>query len=247
MLTIERSMVSPPPKPPEDDGKGEHWILACNTIAADPNSLSDKSLKTRLDLPEVVLVEIEELVLIDVGHNCFAAAERRLLWRLWQLEGVLLENFRRVLEGRGEGVGYVRAATAACGGGRRDKAETGGFWEDRTELRLGAVQHNGGSVVGSGGVLRRGESAEPPPRPFLRLPDLRHPFPPTPLPHASILKLTIIRPASPLPAAPLSAALAARRGGGVTLEVGGVRGGGLRRSNGVVYVWIDFMMSGHRA
>ena len=63
------------------------------------------------------------------------------------------------------------------------------------ELGAGAVEDDGGSVVGSGGVLGGGEGAEPAASPFAGLADLRHPFSPAPLPHAPVLELAVLRPA----------------------------------------------------
>lgn len=107
----------------------------------------------------------------------------------WYLQRVLLKYLWRVLYRRVETVGYVPGDGSRGGGGRRHEAETGGFWENRAEvlggvsggafrglrrrrraivairgglkveLSLGAVEHNGGTVIGSGGVFGGGESS----------------------------------------------------------------------------------------
>lgn len=83
------------------------------------------------------------------------------------------------------------------------------------ELSSAAVENDGCTVVGSSGVLSGGEGAEPFTGALARLPDLRHPLPPTPLSHTSVLELTVIRPsfALTLPTIPVAAVITTATGG----------------------------------
>nr|GMC94285.1 hypothetical protein Iba_chr05bCG10370 [Ipomoea batatas] len=130
-----------------------------------------------------------EFIVVRLGfgiaeHNCFAAAERRLFVAYVAVGGVLLENFRAGEKtggfGRiGGGLGWSKRGSAS--GTARKTRNVRPYLPDGWKVYAApceATTHNGGSVVGSGGVLAVAKSAEPPPRPFLRLPDLRHPFPP---------------------------------------------------------------------
>lgn len=57
----------------------------------------------------------------------------------------------------------------------------------------GAVEDDGGSVVGPGRVLGGGECSEPLAGPLTWLADLGDPFAPAPLPHAAVAKLVVVR------------------------------------------------------
>lgn len=119
------------------------------------------------------------------------------------------------------------------------------------ELSSGAVQHNGGSVIGAGGVFGSGECAEPAAGTLTWLADLGHPFAPAALADPSVLELAVVGPA--LAAFVFSSAAAASTsgcsGGGV-ITTGGCGGGGGNYGNGIagvcevigVVVWIG----GHR-
>lgn len=61
------------------------------------------------------------------------------------------------------------------------------------EVSPGAVEDEGGAVVGSGGVLGGGESAEPLSGSLAGLSDLGHPLPPASLPHPSVPKFVVVR------------------------------------------------------
>uniref|UniRef100_J3MUT9 Uncharacterized protein n=1 Tax=Oryza brachyantha TaxID=4533 RepID=J3MUT9_ORYBR len=56
------------------------------------------------------------------------------------------------------------------------------------DLGLGALEADGGRVVGAGGFLGGVEGPEPHPRRLHRVPDLRRPLPPRPLPHAAVAR-----------------------------------------------------------
>lgn len=61
-------------------------------------------------------------------------------------------------------------------------------------MGTGAIEDDGGSVVGTGRVLGGGEGAQPLPGPLAGFPDLGNPLPPASLPHSSVPELIVIRP-----------------------------------------------------
>lgn len=61
-------------------------------------------------------------------------------------------------------------------------------------MSAGAIEDDGGSVIGTGSVLGCRERAQPLAGSLAWLPDLRYPFSPAPLPHTSVPELVVIWP-----------------------------------------------------
>lgn len=147
-------------------------------------------------------------------------------------------------EGLCGGRGGVSAA-AACGGGGGGGGGGAGGGGLEVELRSRAVQHNGGSVVGAGGVLGRGKGAEPAAHPLARLSDLGHPFAPAALADPPVLELVVVWAAfagSVFSSAASTVGVATGGGGS-----GGGKGNGIGVCGGALgRVMVIRVWSGHR-
>nr|GMC65352.1 hypothetical protein Iba_chr02dCG13390 [Ipomoea batatas] len=119
------------------------------------------------------LHNLSQLVLARLG--CYLRRRRRS-----RLRGGRLAAEEDVHAGGFNGGGSDVARGAGSGSGQ----QPGKFGE----VKVGglALNGHGGNVVGPGGHLGGGESAEPDPRLLLGLPDFRHPFPPSPHSHSNV-------------------------------------------------------------
>lgn len=88
------------------------------------------------------------------------------------------------------------------------------------ELSPGAVEYDGGSVVGAGGVLGRDEGAEPAARSFTWLADLGDPLAPASLSYSSVAELIVV-------GTTFAFAFSGGGGGGAVAGGGGGRRGGM--------------------
>lgn len=130
-----------------------------------------------------------------------------------EVEGMVVR--RRLRKDGSESGGGGGSGGGLCGGPlARRRAEV--------ELSPRSVQHGGGSVVGSSGVLCGGEGPQPLPRPLPWLSYLGNPFAPAALPYTSVSEFVVVWAtlALALPSPALAAAFATVCSGGV-----GRRGG----------------------
>ncbi|GER50943.1 hypothetical protein STAS_28276 [Striga asiatica] len=140
-------------------------------------------------------------------------------WRGWERE----PEPRRPRQQRAEAL--RRRSRRGGGAGSGDVGHGGGggglFGRGEVELGPGAVQDDGGAVVGPGGFLRGGEGAEPTARAAAGFTDLGDPLAPAPLADAAVPELGVVRSAA----------------GPGPLSVGDGAGGSSGGGGGVLVVW----------